>query len=467
MTSYASPLAAALRKPIIPIIPVIPHASYARVTLYNVVNEGTDADPDKVKKREEVYFCDKPDIEYIIRTILEFEDASGGSRLNIGDWIVQWGLFRQCFGGTVRDNYDIAKTGKANSQAGWDHMLRDFIKIYMEDTDLPAQKLYLDQAKKPYDMTVKDLAQRLLYINKYMKYFPGQAMAEPYDEVQLKYMILMMCPTPWQIKFAETGKQLSDATYTYKQFVRYLTIQEDIGATQQQQQSPARGNQRYGRRKRDNQYDANPRSAQQPRRFNYLPQFQCPYHHGHLWGACFGNPQSSAFKPTYILPQGYPYQDRSGNPNPPRSAPPPARRDDRGPPPRGPPPRGNDRYPPARRNLGASFGQQQYRGNNNRDDRYRTPGNRNYQQGRRQDQHMHDDNYPEDPSYQYDSQEQQYDDQYYGGTQGQDQHYHDQQYQDDRLRQDHNDSRSQRQDNSSSQDQGQDQDSHWIHNIQW
>jgi len=465
MANYASPVAAALRKPIIPIMPAIPHDAYDKVILYNSVNEGTAAHPIIAKKREEVFFCDKADVEYIIRTIREFEDATEDTRLHVGDWTKQFGLFRKCLGGTVREHWDGAKDGKAEDDIGWRDALKDFLKEYIEDTDLAAQKMYMDNTKKPWNMTVKALGDRLLEINALLSYFPGANNTAPFLITDLKYKLVLMSPTNWQIKFAETGKQLSDATYEYKDLIRFLTIQEQLDGRNRPTGGYQGGTPRQGgHRGRDNNYDTNPRQ-QSRRRFTYLPQFPCPYHDRHLWRDCFGNPDGPKYKPSYILPSSYPYQNRTQGPR--NDAPPPPRRDERGPPrgnDRGPPrgnDQGNNRYPPARRNLGAAFGQQNYRGNN-RDDRYRTPGNNNYQRGRRQDQHMHDDQYQNDRHVHYESSEQPYDDRYYDNDQVQDQQYHD-----DRLRQDHYDSRSQRHDPSSNQDQDQDQDTHWMNNIQF
>jgi len=71
----ASVISVALRQPVIPFRPIIPTYSYQRISITEMVNLGTANVPDFQKKKEEVFFCDRHDIEYILRTIDEFNDS--------------------------------------------------------------------------------------------------------------------------------------------------------------------------------------------------------------------------------------------------------------------------------------------------------------------------------------------------------------------------------------------------------
>ena len=63
--------------------PKIPFNSYKTVELMNMVNEGNLANPVMVKRKATAYYCDNNDIEYILRTINEFEDIQSNERLRL------------------------------------------------------------------------------------------------------------------------------------------------------------------------------------------------------------------------------------------------------------------------------------------------------------------------------------------------------------------------------------------------
>ena len=56
-----------------------------KISLSAYVNEGTDAAPEMVKRKEEVYFCEVGDPEFILKTLAEFDDACVNDRLKLDD----------------------------------------------------------------------------------------------------------------------------------------------------------------------------------------------------------------------------------------------------------------------------------------------------------------------------------------------------------------------------------------------
>lgn len=177
----ATALNIALCKPIITFVPAIPHDSYRVITLTATVNEGTRDVPIPVKRKEEVYFCEVHDVEYILRTIHEFEDVLVADRLDLESGPKRYSQFRKCLGGTIRNNWDVARRDNPATIDGFNASMQAFIAKFVKDTDLADQKQYLDTLKKPFSMDVKECADRLIMMNIYMAMFPGANGNGPYN----------------------------------------------------------------------------------------------------------------------------------------------------------------------------------------------------------------------------------------------------------------------------------------------
>jgi len=211
----ASVISVALRKPIIPFKPVIPHPSYQKILLTEMVNVGTAAAPDLQKKKEEVFFCERHDVEYILRTILEFQDVCSRGRLNIRAGPAMYNAFRKCLGGAVRDTWDVVMTPHPNTVDGFNLAKADFIAKYIKPTGLADQRLYLQTYKKPTFMGVRSASARLLLLNKMMRLFPSSGDALPLNANDMKYALYNIMPIAWQRDFSKTTQQITDAAYTY------------------------------------------------------------------------------------------------------------------------------------------------------------------------------------------------------------------------------------------------------------
>ena len=133
--SRAQAISQALKKPVIPFVPVIPHDQYKTVSLEFVRNIGTAARPNNIKKKVQAYFCSNQDIEYILRTIMEFDDIAD-NRMNLAGGQERFDNFRDCLGGTTRNTWDAVATNQPRTNQGFALAKCHFIDYFVLQTDL-------------------------------------------------------------------------------------------------------------------------------------------------------------------------------------------------------------------------------------------------------------------------------------------------------------------------------------------
>ena len=223
-----SVLAITLRKPVIPFKPNIPIWNYQKITLSETVNVGTLANPDHQKKKEEVFYCDGQDIEYIIRTVDEFKDVCTASRLSITNGPTKFAASRRCLGNDVRDNWDAKRTDHPQTINGFTAAVTDLLTVYLTADSLQDQQLYLQLVKKPKFMTVRASAARIKIINKFMGYFPGANRVAPFDANRLKHILFNIMPIPYQRAFGQAAQRLDADAYTYDNLIEYMVQQESV-----------------------------------------------------------------------------------------------------------------------------------------------------------------------------------------------------------------------------------------------
>jgi hypothetical protein len=219
-------LASAQKEPIIPIVPKVPHADYKEISLSLERYDpgiGRGAHGHWMKVKENAIFCATTDKEYLLRTIIEFEDLSGDDRMDLDNTVnLKFKYFRQCLGSDVRSSWDTAKDGKPITEAGWITSIVAFLANYFKPSDLTAQKRYMESFKKNHNMSVKVLADRLLTLNMYMEYFPGST-GPTFNDQELKNLLFNAMPLTWQIDFAKAGHDINAVTYQYQQLESYMS----------------------------------------------------------------------------------------------------------------------------------------------------------------------------------------------------------------------------------------------------
>ena len=226
MAAVPSVLGATLTKAIIPLVPLIKEEDLEKVTLTSYVTVGQAPNQRSEKRKATIISCSTGDPETLLRTIVEFLDAASQvSRLNLTAGPNRYNKFRECLGGAVRDTWDVIAPNHAQTVNGFEGALSDFVAQYLMPTAGADQRLYLDTIKKPFRLTVQQLAERLRFINRLMRWFPGNA-ASPFDESTLKLLFYNMMLPKWKLAFLSSGTDINDGNYTLLHLQRYMTIQE-------------------------------------------------------------------------------------------------------------------------------------------------------------------------------------------------------------------------------------------------
>ena len=131
----------------------IPLADCEKVTIVHEVND--------VKKKTEMPLANSSDTELILRVIEEFNDVAKSTRLNLSMGPLKFEKFRECLAGSPRDDWDTAREGQPETNAGFQAAITAFIATFLDEDSLEEQKLYMNTIVKPHRMSCNDAYVRL------------------------------------------------------------------------------------------------------------------------------------------------------------------------------------------------------------------------------------------------------------------------------------------------------------------
>ena len=246
------------------------------------VNVGGVVQPFREKRTAELIIIDDDDIETLLRLILSFVEACRADSLGLENAPGQmYTEFRKCLNNIVLDTYDgLVANIQVRDQAHFLGLVNDLVGEFCNPTAYADQKRYMDTFKKPYKITVKELGNRLIIVNKYTAYLPGSNAIPVYDENTIKYAFYNMMLPNWQLAFAGSSHfELSDNNYSFHQLSRFMQTQETI-QNRRSSSSNSNNNQRRGnfgrRNNRQNNfrpYPAYPGYGRNAYRGNFQYQF--------------------------------------------------------------------------------------------------------------------------------------------------------------------------------------------------
>jgi hypothetical protein len=184
----------------------------------------------------------------------------------------------------------------------------------------------LDTVKKPFKLSVDELASRLHNINTMMSLLTADG-ANPFTENQLKHKLFRMMPRPWQLRYVQQGNLLTAAEQTLERVRQFMSIQESSAKSLNDNKKddddlgPVTGKRARGRGGRfnrgggnqsgqnvsdrtDNDNTNNNTTSRKRGREdgNGRRNNDCPFHGTHPWETCWGNEHGSNYRPDYVLP---------------------------------------------------------------------------------------------------------------------------------------------------------------------
>ena len=141
--------------------------------------------------------CYDDDIESLIHLVLTFLEASEPDGLSLPD-VLLYTEFRKCLEDIVLDTYDTLLLSTASHDcASCLELINESIGHFTNPTAYADQKQYMDTYKKPFKLTVKELASRLIIVNKYTHYLPGSNGDPIYTNPMIKYAFYNMMISQW------------------------------------------------------------------------------------------------------------------------------------------------------------------------------------------------------------------------------------------------------------------------------
>lgn len=272
--------------------PKISETDYEKVTLINKVND--------LKKKKEIPVINSDDVELMLFVISEFKDASQATRLNLSTGPLKFEKFRECLTGAMRADWDEAREGKPETNAGFDLALTDFIGKTIDEDDFENQKLYLQTVKKPYKMSCSEAYNRLKNISTLMRLFPGAPQGQVYTAMELKTLYFNMMPAQFQLSFKTAGHTLNTSTWPF--IVRFFGT---VRSAEEKKKAAEKLQQKSKRKERgnDDKNDTGKKSKSKKQKGSRTPKKDCPFHpNQHSWWHCFGNKDGPNYKSDYKLP---------------------------------------------------------------------------------------------------------------------------------------------------------------------
>ena len=246
-------------EPPIPLKAKIKIDDYELVSLTRMVNDE--------KRKATLFKLTEDDAEMICRVVLEFRDAASAERLSLTTGPLLFSKFRELLGTTFREEFDRLRVVHNATEQGFRNATTAFILIYIKGTDLLDEQHYLDNVRKPFNLSVKELGTRLQLVNRLLALFPGANGVAPYNEQGIKYCFYKMMLPEWKTNFLIAGHAIEAPNYSYAALVNYMHVQATVMAQRQQRRGLQGGPQGQWNRRSTGQ-DSRP---SQYRRLGYQP----------------------------------------------------------------------------------------------------------------------------------------------------------------------------------------------------
>ena len=222
-----------IKQPVIPFSKKIEEEELQKIKLEHTatinVTIGTLLTPYREKRTATLLVCHHDDIESLICLVLTFLEVSEPDGLSLPDGLL-YTEFRKCLEDIVLDTYDSLLLGVAtHDHTSFLSLINELIGHFTDPTAYAYQKQHMDTYKKPFKLTVKELANRLIIINKYTRYLLGSNGDLIYTDTMIKYAFYNMMISQWQLAFTGSAHmELSDPNYTLQSLVLYMAMQETI-----------------------------------------------------------------------------------------------------------------------------------------------------------------------------------------------------------------------------------------------
>ena len=162
-----------------------------------------------VKRKVTITKCMVLDVETIIETLIEIQDALGAANLNVGQVGAKFQYARKFFGGVARSAFDQAISGLQQTNNNFEVELpRRLLLSVTSQQSYSIQRQYLLKMLKPYDMDMNVFQYRLTQIRLLMDYLPRRVGEFELDDDDFKAVYINAMPAKFkqEYEYKQDGK---------------------------------------------------------------------------------------------------------------------------------------------------------------------------------------------------------------------------------------------------------------------
>jgi hypothetical protein len=215
-------------------------------------------------------------------------------------------VFPRTLSTTLNAIWDQVVSGNAvQTEQTFDEKLKEFVACHATEEDRHELVQQLLQPVKPREVTVQAFYYRILELNEYVKWLPGEDEEAELTPAQIKKAVYDGMPRTWKDRFVSAGQ--SQIGMTTPEIVRYFRAQEKLSISKQnentQSQRRAARNGNHNGKRRNDQHATKPDEAssnKKPKKAEsgnrkgtkrITSDDPCPIHAGmnHTWGECYAN----------------------------------------------------------------------------------------------------------------------------------------------------------------------------------
>ena len=220
----------ALARTVDPCIGLIPDCEVSQLPQLRLERNVTIVGGHVVRRREEcISMSDEDSLEHACRLFKDFQKLYRAESLALTTGTLRKEYFTKVLRGQALDRWVPIRDNYGNAAADFRNAINEWLLQYTEVSEYEDQLQYLRTVKKPFRLTVKQLASRNAMINTLLSMHPGNPNRDnnPFTDNALKRIIYGQMLPQWQNNFnVQRADDLDNNAYTLRQLVRFFSNQE-------------------------------------------------------------------------------------------------------------------------------------------------------------------------------------------------------------------------------------------------
>jgi len=219
-----------------PIIPIISEVDYDNLNMVKMIHQFDQGGTPTTRKASLPSCSDPANKELLLYVVDQFHKARAHNILWLDD-AEHYDFFPMVLGGNALIAWETISNARAIADRTDANFLVDvqtFLTEFVSTSSRLDQAEYMRNFKKtPTNITVENLSNRLMFINRLSRWFPGDGYQNattlfPTENDRKRAFFLMM-PDTWRLSLLETGVDIDEQNYTLRNLV--LTMSNKAAAS--------------------------------------------------------------------------------------------------------------------------------------------------------------------------------------------------------------------------------------------